>query len=80
MNTFAALRRRGSVLAVGMAGMAAAVCGGVAPAAEATSRELEILFEARVRPLLAARCQGCHGDKVAEAGLRQRHRSGGGAG
>jgi cytochrome c553 len=70
MNTFAALRHRGSVLAVGMAGMAAAVCGGVAPAAEATSKELEILFESRVRPLLAARCQGCHGDKVAEAGLR----------
>jgi hypothetical protein len=28
------------------------------------------LFESRVRPLLAAKCQGCHGDKVAEAGLR----------
>jgi cytochrome c553 len=43
---------------------------GVATAAEATSRELEALFESRVRPLLAAKCQGCHGDKVAEAGLR----------
>ena len=27
-------------------------------------------FEARVRPLLVAKCQECHGDKVAEAGLR----------
>jgi hypothetical protein len=43
---------------------------GVATAADATSRELETLFESRVRPLLAAKCQGCHGDKVAEAGLR----------
>ena len=43
---------------------------GVAIAAEATSKELETLFESRVRPLLAAKCQGCHGDKVAEAGLR----------
>jgi hypothetical protein len=43
---------------------------GVATAAEATSKELETLFESRVRPLLASKCQGCHGDKVAEAGLR----------
>ena len=43
---------------------------GSAAAAEATSRELETLFESRVRPLLATKCQGCHGDKVAEAGLR----------
>ena len=43
---------------------------GVATAADATSRELETLFESRVRPLLAAKCQGCHGDTVAEAGLR----------
>jgi len=43
---------------------------GVATATEATSKELEALFESRVRPLLVAKCQGCHGDKVAEAGLR----------
>ena len=42
----------------------------VATAAEATSQEHEALFESRVRPLLAAKCQSCHGDKVAEAGLR----------
>jgi len=39
-------------------------------AAEATSRDLETLFEAKVRPLLVAKCQRCHGDKIAEAGLR----------
>ena len=27
-------------------------------------------FESRVRPLLVAKCQECHGEKVAEAGLR----------
>jgi cytochrome c553 len=41
-----------------------------AAAAEATSRELETLFESKVRPLLSAKCQRCHGDKLAEAGLR----------
>ena len=45
-------------------------CAAVATAAEATSREHEALFESRVRPLLAAKCQSCHGDTVAEAGLR----------
>ena len=28
------------------------------------------LFERRIRPLLVARCQECHGEKLAEAGLR----------
>jgi hypothetical protein len=28
------------------------------------------LFEQRIRPLLVEKCQECHGDKVAEAGLR----------
>jgi hypothetical protein len=55
-----------------MAGIAVMLCSssGVATAADATSKELETLFESRVRPLLVAKCQGCHGDKVAEAGLR----------
>jgi hypothetical protein len=39
-------------------------------AAEAPTRELEKLFESRVRPLLIEKCQGCHGEKIAEAGLR----------
>ena len=67
MNTLATPQRRCSVLALVLGGI---LGGGVATAAEATSRELETLFESRVRPLLVAKCQGCHGDKVAEAGLR----------
>ncbi len=41
-------------------------------AAEATAgtAEHERLFETRIRPLLTARCQECHGGKKAEAGLR----------
>ena len=43
----------------------------VAVAADASpSLEQEAFFEAKVRPLLAARCQECHGGTVAEAGLR----------
>jgi hypothetical protein len=72
MNPFARLRHCGFFLAGGLLGSAAVLA--LAPtatvAAEATSKELETLFESRVRPLLAAKCQGCHGDKVAEAGLR----------
>ena len=45
-------------------------------AAAAASREAEALFEAKVRPLLVAKCQGCHGAKVAEAGLRLDTRQG----
>ena len=72
MNIFLSLRRHCSLPDVGMAGIAVMLCisGGTTIAAEATSKELETLFESRVRPLLAAKCQGCHGDKVAEAGLR----------
>jgi hypothetical protein len=55
-----------------MAGIGVMLCSssGGATAAEATTKDLETLFESRVRPLLVAKCQGCHGDKVAEAGLR----------
>jgi hypothetical protein len=67
MNTLATPQRRWSVLSLVLGGI---LGSGVATAAEATSRELETLFESRVRPLLVAKCQGCHGDKVAEAGLR----------
>ena len=67
MNIFATPRHRGSVLALVLGGL---LGSGVATAADATSKELETLFESRVRPLLVAKCQGCHGDKVAEAGLR----------
>jgi len=76
MSSFSFLRHRsgvlaGSVLCVAgwMAGWMIS-CAAVAMAAEATSREHEALFESRVRPLLAAKCQSCHGDMVAEAGLR----------
>ena len=42
---------------------------GSQPAA-AIAPEQEKLFEEKVRPLLVARCQGCHGAQVAEGGLR----------
>jgi hypothetical protein len=44
--------------------------GGRTLAADAAAKDGEAFFESRVRPLLVAKCQGCHGDKVAEAGLR----------
>ena len=47
---------------------------GAVPAA-AVSPEQERFFESQVRPLLVARCQACHGDTVAEAGLRLDSRS-----
>lgn len=37
---------------------------------EATKRSAEQFFEQKIRPLLAARCWECHGDKKQEAGLR----------
>jgi hypothetical protein len=42
----------------------------VTAAAESGSRDAEALFEAKVRPLLVAKCQECHGATIAEAGLR----------
>ena len=44
--------------------------GVVCTAAAAPAEDDAAFFESRVRPLLVAKCQGCHGDKVAEAGLR----------
>lgn len=44
--------------------------------AESTSREAELFFEAKVRPLLVTKCQDCHGSEVSEAGLRLDSRSG----
>jgi hypothetical protein len=45
----------------------------VAPVAQAdTTRD----FEAKVRPLLVTKCQQCHGEKIAEAGLRLDSRRG----
>jgi len=72
MHPFARLQHRGCSLARGLLWSA---CGLVliptaALATESTTRDLETLFESRVRPLLAAKCQGCHGGTVAEAGLR----------
>ena len=56
--------------------LAAALLGGVAvrgPVAAAVTPEQERFFEEKVRPLLVARCQGCHGERVAEGGLRLDH-------
>jgi hypothetical protein len=72
-------------LAAVMAAVVAATTGGlvaaepVAPAAQpaaAVSPDEERFFETQVRPLLVARCQSCHGDTVAEAGLRLDSRAG----
>ena len=38
--------------------------------AAANTPDHEAFFESRVRPLLVARCQECHGSKLSEAGLR----------
>lgn len=76
MRTFSVLRHRSGVLAGSLLCMAGWMTAwmisfaAVATAAEAPSRAHETLFESRVRPLLAAKCQSCHGDTVAEAGLR----------
>ncbi|MFM8415181.1 MAG: PSD1 and planctomycete cytochrome C domain-containing protein [Planctomycetota bacterium] len=58
-------RRRG--LAVLATAVAAVAGGGRAPA---NSPDHQAFFESRVRPLLVAKCQECHGPKVSEAGLR----------
>jgi len=55
-----ALRGRLSVLLAAL-GLAPSV----SPAADG-----DVFFESRVRPLLVARCQECHGAKVSEGGLR----------
>ncbi len=66
---------------VGMAILAPAVScllalPGPVAAAERTGGDREAFFEAHVRPLLVAKCQECHGGKVAEAGLRLDSRRG----
>ena len=58
-------RRRNPLRIACLGGFFAAVAPLAAFAADA-----ERLFESRVRPLLAAKCQECHGPKLAEAGLR----------
>ncbi|MFM7249113.1 MAG: DUF1553 domain-containing protein [Planctomycetaceae bacterium] len=47
-----------------------------AATADGAASEPERFFEEKVRPLLANRCQGCHGERVAENGLRLDHRPG----
>ncbi|MEX2026097.1 MAG: c-type cytochrome domain-containing protein, partial [Pirellulaceae bacterium] len=39
-------------------------------AEDAATPEQEQFFESQVRPLLAAKCLECHGDKKQESGLR----------
>ncbi|MFN7814067.1 MAG: PSD1 and planctomycete cytochrome C domain-containing protein [Planctomycetia bacterium] len=61
-----------------MGGLALAVAGvghGRLLAAE-TAGDAAELFEQRIRPLLVDRCQKCHGEKIAEAGLRLDSRAG----
>jgi hypothetical protein len=56
-------------------GIAVVACCGIGrPAGADTATTVENLhqqfFESRVRPLLATKCQECHGAGIAEAGLR----------
>ena len=46
------------------------VNAGLPAHAERIPADQQKFFETRVRPLLAEKCQNCHGAKVAEAGLR----------
>lgn len=57
-----------STLAQGVPGAPPAASKG--PAATHADTEQEVLFESKVRPLLAARCFKCHGDKQQKGGLR----------
>ena len=52
---------RGLALATGLS----LVCASAGLGAESSD-----LFERRIRPLLVEKCQECHGEDVAEAGLR----------
>jgi hypothetical protein len=71
MTTLALPRHTRPLCTLAFAGCAIVLATAAgARAADANARDLETLFESKVRPLLVARCQGCHGDKVAEAGLR----------
>ncbi len=55
----------------GCFGLARAAAQGAAPAVDAAAKaEQEKFFEEKVRPLLAARCQKCHGAEKQESGLR----------
>jgi len=47
-----------------------ALLGVPAGSAAANGPDPTAFFESRVRPLLVAKCQSCHGAKIAEAGLR----------
>jgi cytochrome c553 len=51
-----------------VATLVAVMAGGRVAAANTPDREA--FFESRVRPLLVAKCQECHGTKLSEAGLR----------
>jgi cytochrome c553 len=53
--------------AAGLVALAVVAAAGPRPAAAA---DQAAFFESRVRPLLVAKCQDCHGGKIAEAGLR----------
>jgi cytochrome c553 len=53
--------------AAGLVALAVVAAAGPCPAAAA---DQAAFFESRIRPLLVAKCQDCHGGKIAEAGLR----------
>jgi cytochrome c553 len=59
--------RRAAVCCRGLAVTAGSSLICVSPGVGAESNDL---FERRIRPLLVAKCQECHGEQVAEAGLR----------
>lgn len=54
---------------LGAARLSAAESGSAALGAKPTAEQVEY-FEQKVRPLLAARCYECHGEKKQESGLR----------
>ena len=58
-----------SIAVVNVAAALLFAASGAAPAV-ASPADAERLFESHVRPLLVGRCQECHGEKLAEAGLR----------
>ncbi len=51
-------------------GLMIALLAVTAGSAGANGPDQSAFFESRVRPLLVAKCQACHGPKIAEAGLR----------
>ncbi|MBB6051150.1 DUF1549 domain-containing protein [Armatimonas rosea] len=60
----------GAVGALGLAAMAAMATGKSQEPAKTLTAEQTAFFESKVRPLILAKCEGCHGEAGASAGLR----------